>query len=439
MNLVVVGNGAAGTTAALEARKRDQEANIILISKSKDLQYSPCALPFVIEGDIKSFDDLVIHTQDFYKKLKIELKLETEVTKILPKENKIETSSGEIPYDKLIIATGGHPKIPPIPGTDLENVFTLATLEDGRSLNSAAATAKKAVIIGAGMVGLETAAALKKRGLDVTVVEMLPQVLPQVLDQEVAKEVQEHLSLMGIKFLLDTQVSELKGIGKVEAVIAGKTLPADLVLIAAGVRKNTKLAEGAGIKIGVTEGIKVDSSLRTGIPNIYAAGDCVEATDLITGKPASSMLGTAAVRQGKIAGSNVAGGELEFWPVLNSTITRIGKLEVGTVGLTEAAAKKHGLEISKATFTGSSRPEYFPGGKPITVKLVSDASGKIIGAQLVGGERIFGRLLALSYAIQKGITAKELAFAETPYCPPVSPTIDPITIAAELLLRRLKK
>jgi len=436
MKYLIIGSGTAGTRAALEAKKKDRQAMVTMVSESTYPEYSPCALPFVLEGKIKDFTAPIVHPPEFYQKLaKVELRLEEKVTKI--KDASVETDKGEIDFDKLLVATGAKPFVPPIPGAELENVSTLWSMDDAKKIQKLMKASKTAVVIGSGLIGLEAAIAFTANKIKTTVVELLPTVFP-VLDSDISSIVQKYLEDFGINFLLNEKVTEIKGKDRAEKVLTEKNeLKTDLVVIATGVKPNTTLAKDSGIKIGETGGIKTDNLLQTNKQNIYSAGNCTEVTEFFSGKPILSQLGTTAERQGLVAGLNLTGMQITFQPVLNSTVAKLHDLEIGSVGLSSNLAEKLEIPTKSAKFTGKHLPEYYPGGKDITVKLLSDDTGKLVGAQLAG-TGVLERLEALTFGMQKNLTVKELALAEMPYTPPLCPTVDPIRIAASLLIRKIK-
>ncbi len=442
--IIIVGAHAAGLDAASAARKTDRTAEITLITKEKKPAYSRCGLPFVIGKHIEKFDDLVVFPERFYKMMKLNLLTETEVTKfdtkakivkILKKDGNEETLS----FDSLIIATGADPFLPPIKGKEKNGVFVVRTLDDGAKIDKAIETAKTAVIIGAGLIGLEVAVACLERGLKTTVVEFLPYVLPILLDKDIADRVQKELENKGLNIIVGKGAEEFIGTDKVTRVIvAGETIPTDMVVIATGVRSNTGLAKDAGIELG-PKGIKTNAKMETNIKDVYAIGDCAESINLITHRPMMSQLGTTAVRQAKVAGINAAGGYSTFTGALGSWITRLFETEVGGTGLTEFMAGRAGIKTVSGTINSKTRADYFPGALPIRIKLVADKeTGKLVGAQIIGGEEVTQRINALNYAIINGMSIKDLAKAETCYAPPVSETWEPITLAAEMVLRKLK-
>ncbi|MEM2147003.1 MAG: FAD-dependent oxidoreductase [Candidatus Bathyarchaeia archaeon] len=444
--IVIIGAHAAGVDAASAARKTDRTAEITLITEEKNAGYSRCGLPFVIGGQIPNFTDLIVFPPSYYQMMKLNLKAETKATKIDTGKKTVETidktgKKEEIPYDSLIIATGASAFTPPIKGKEKQGILPLRTLEDGQRIDQAVKKgAKTAVIMGAGLIGLETAVALQERGLKVTVVEMLPQILPAMLDADFAKIVQEMLEQKGIEILLGKPVEEFLGTDKVTGIVAGgEQINADLFISAFGVRANTQLAAEAGIALGETKAIKTNARMETSIKDVYAVGDCAESTHIVTQKPAVPQLGTVAVRQGKVAGINAAGGYSLFTGVLGSAVTQLYDMQVGVTGLTEAAAQRARIETVTGTIASKTKADYYPGALPIKVKLVVEReSQRVIGAQIMGGEEVTQRINAISFAIQKQMTVRELAKADTAYAPPLCETWEPIVLAAEMVLMKLR-
>ena len=442
--IIIIGAHAAGLDAASAARKTDRTAEITLITKEKKTAYSRCGLPFVLGGHIKTFDELIVFPERFYKMMKLKLLTETTVTNIDSKVKTvdIQDKSGNkeaLSYDQLVLTTGAKPFIPPIKGHEKKGIFVVRTIEDGEKINEALGTGKSAVIIGAGLIGLEVAVACQERGLKTTVVEFLPYVLPVLLDKPMADRVQTVLEEKGINVIVGKGAEEIIGDEKVSGVrIAGKIIPADVVIVATGVRANIELAKNAGIEIGKA-GIKTNLRMETNIKDVYAAGDCVESIHLITRRPTMSQLGTTAVKQAKVAGKNAAGGYSTFIGAMGSWITRLFDTEIGGTGLTEFMAKRAGMETVSGTIVSKTRADYFPGALPIRIKLIADKeTGKLIGSQIIGGEEVTQRINALSFAIQNEMTIKELAKAETCYAPPVCETWEPMVLTAELLLKKLQ-
>ena len=444
--IVIVGAHAAGVDAASAAIKTDRTAEITLITEEKYAGYSRCGLPFVIGGQIPSFQNLIVFPPSYFQMMKLNLKTETKVTAIDAGKKTVETINREgksetLAYDSLIIATGASSFIPPIKGKEKAGIHSLRTIEDGERIAQAVGQgARKAVIMGAGLIGLETAVALKERGLEVTVVELLPQILPQMLDADMAKVVQEMLQQRGINILTGKGVEEFLGTEKVTGIVAGgEQINADLFISAFGVRANTQLAVNAKIDLGETKAIKTNARMETSAKDVYAVGDCAESTHIVTQKPALQQLGTVAVRHGKVAGINAAGGYALFTGVLGSAVTRLFDMDVGATGLTENAAQRARIETVTGTISSKTKADYYPGALPIKVKLVAEKeSERVIGAQIIGGEEVTQRINAISLAIQKQMTVKELAKADTAYAPPLCETWEPFVLAAEMVLMKLR-
>lgn len=444
--IIIIGAHAAGVDAAAAARKTDRTAEITLISKERRVGYSRCGIPFVIGGHIPRFDDLIVYPPTFYKMMKLNLKTETTVTRINKDAKTIETidkngKTETLPYDSLILATGASPFVPPIKGREKQGVFVVRSLEDGEMIDAAIkAGAKNAVVIGAGLIGLEMGVAFAERGLKATVVELLPQTLPAMLDADMANIVQAKLEEKGLRIIVGKGVSEVLGDEKVTGVIVGdEQIPADILVVATGIRINSQLAQDAGIALGYYKGILTNMRMETNIKDIYAAGDCAETVSIITHRPVLYQLGTIAVRHGKVAGTNAAGGYAVFPGALGSCTSRMFDLESGATGLTEALASKNGITPLVGTVTSKTRADYYPGALPIKIKLVFDKESEmLIGGQIVGGEDVTQRINALSFAIQKQMTLRELVKADTAYTPPLCETWEPMVFAAETALRKVR-
>jgi NADH oxidase (H2O2-forming) len=431
---------------ASATRKTDRTADITLIADEKYVGYSRCGLPFVLGGQIPSFQSLIVFPPAFFQMMKLNLKTETKVTSINTANKTVETTdktgkTENIPYDSLIIATGASPFTPPIKGKEKQGIHSLRTLEDGEKIDKAIKKgAKTAVVMGAGLIGLETAIALHERSLKVTVVELLPQILPAMLDADMAKMVQEMLQQKGIGILTGKGVEEFLGAEKVIGIVAGgEHFNADLFISAFGVKANTQLAVNAGIALGETKCIKTNAKMETNVKDVYAVGDCTESIHIVTQKPTVAQFGTVAVRQGKVAGINAAGGYALFTGVLGSAVSRLFDTDVGVTGLTEFFAQKAGIETVTGTIASKTKADYYPGALPIKVKLVVEKeSQRIIGAQIIGGEEVTQRINAISFAIQKQMTVRELAKADTAYAPPLCETWEPLVLAAEMVLMKLR-
>ena len=444
--IIIIGANASGVEAASAARKKDRTAEITLITAEKNAGYSRCGLPFVIGGQIAEFKNLIVYPPAYFQMLKLTLKNETRATAVNTKEKTVtyvtkEGATETMPYDSLVIATGADSFMPPIKGKEKQGILSLRGIEDGeRILAAVKAGAKSAVIMGAGLIGLEVGVGLMEQGLKVTVVEMLPQILPQLLDADMAKLVQDHLQEKGMTIITGKGVEEFLGDNKVTAVMAGgEKIEADLFISAFGVRANTKLAVDAGIPLGETRAIKTNMRMETDVKDVYAIGDCAESPNIITHRPMCAQLGTIAVRQGKVAGTNAAGDYSQFTGILASAVTRLFEIEAGNTGLTENSAARNRIEVVTGAITSKTKADYFPGAKPIKIKLVVEKeSQRIVGGQVIGGEEVTQRINCLSFAIQKGMTVRELAKADTAYAPPLCETWEPMVLAAEMVLMKLR-
>ncbi len=444
--IIIIGANASGVEAASAARKKDRTAEITLITQEANAGYSRCGLPFVIGGTISAFKDLIVYPPAYFQMLKLNLRTETKALAINTNEKTVNVQTDgaaveTLAYDALVIATGADSFMPPIKGREKPGILSLRGIEDGEKIDAAVkAGAKSAVIMGAGLIGLEVGVGLMERGLTVTIVELLPQILPQLLDADMAKMVQEHLESKGMRILTRMGVEEFVGEEKVTAVIAGgEKIEADLFVSAFGVRANTRLAVEAGIALGESRAIKTNGRMETEVRDVYAVGDCAEAPSIITHKPTCAQLGTIAVRQGKVAGTNAGGGYSQFSGVLASAVTMLFEIQAGNTGLTETGAERNRIEVVTGAISSKTRADYFPGAKPIKVKLVVEKeSQRIVGGQVIGGEEVTQRINCLSFAIQKGMTVRELSKADTAYAPPLCETWEPMVLAAELVLMKLR-
>ena len=443
--IVIVGAGAAGVSAAASARKFDREAEISLVTEEQHAAYSRCGLPFVLSREIPAFNNLILYPSDFYRMMKLNLLLETRALELDARNRsvKVQNKNGgttTLQYDSLIVATGARAVKPPIKGVDKLGLHVVRTIADCEVIDSQIEKSKSAVIIGAGLIGLEVAAGLKERNLKVTVVELLPQVLPQMLDSDMAKTVHQHLTKNGIDVIVGKGVDEIMGNTNVTSVsVGGSEIQADMVILAAGIKPAVELLNQIGAEVGKTGCARVDIRMRTNISDVYAVGDCSETTHMISGKAFSPQLGTTAVRQGKVAGINAAGGYSTWSGALGSSITRFLDLEIGQTGLTESRAKDVGLQPVVGTITAKTRAHYYPGGKDIKIKVIAEPEfGRIIGTQIIGGEEVTQRINMASAAIQKGLTVYEAAMMDTCYSPPVADYWEPWVTAAEMALRKIK-
>jgi len=444
--IVIIGANASGINAANAARKNNGKVEIILVESDKFPAYSRCGIPYVLAKEIPKFKNLIIFPPSHYRMMKIDLRTETKAINVNPnvKSLLLEEKDGniaKITYDSLILTTGATPFILPIKGRDLPGVFTIRTLDDGRAIQTAMKKAQSAIVIGAGFIGLETAHAFIENKIQTTIIELLPSIIPTLFDVDMAGYAQKMIEAKGVKMLMGRRVTEIVGEEKVTGVRAGgDVIDADIVIMATGVRPNTNLARQIGCELGITRAIRVNPRMQTTVSGVYAAGDCAESRSMITGLPCLIQLGTSAVRQGKVAGTNAAEGYSTFPGVICTAMTKIFNFEIGAAGLTEKQAQEVGFKTVSGTMTGTTRAEYFPGKRDVRVKIIAEPyMGRIMGAQIVGGEGVAHRVNMLSIAIQSEMSVRQLMNADTGYAPPMADTWEPVTLAAEIAAKKIRR
>ncbi len=433
MKVVIVGGGVGGMSLAMDLTRKDKDIEIIVIKKEQQGSYSPCGIPFVLEGKVKKMEDIILQSMDFYRDNGIILKTGSEASNIDLEKLCVQLDSGEtINYDNLVIATGRKPFILPIEGVDLEGVFTLSDYDDGLRVLRAMRNINNAVIIGGGIIGLETVTAFAQNNIHTTIIEMLPSILPRILDPDMATIVQNRLESMDIEILTSTKVLSIKGNGKVESVIIqGREIKADFVLLVTGIRPNVDLAKRAGIAIGEAGGVVTNSLLNvnkkdgTTLKNVFALGDCIETKNRITKSSQISALASTAVLQARVVAENICGGDVRIDGYLNPTITVIGGLQIGSVGLNSHTAEQFGLSPAIIEAFGPTQSVYMPDKKQIHIKLLTH-NDQLIGAQIISEEDVKERMNALTLAIQNRMTINELLYTERCYTPSLSALTDPI-------------
>ena len=437
---MIIGGVAAGASAAAKARRCDENARIVVFEKGKDISYATCGLPYYLSGVIANRKKLLVTKASFFeKRFKVTVHTEHEVTAIGREGSGVEYinhatgKKGWETYDRLIIAPGSSPIIPPIPGCNLPFVFTLKTLEDTDRIHHHLHENKpsRAVIIGAGLIGLETAENLVHAGLQVSVVEAAPHILP-FMDQEMAEMLQAHSAKEGLTYHLSDPVAAIYEDGKRGLVEtkSGKTLEADLVIIAAGIRPNIELAKNAGLAIGEAGGIVVDEYMRTSDPAIYAAGDCVESINLVTGKSMIFPMGAAANKQGRAAGANAVGGNIKVKGFTGTVIVKLFEQTAAKTGLSEREALAEGYTPYLSYILALHHAGYYPGGKDIRLKTICDAdTGRILGAQAIGQEGVDKRIDIMATAIYAKMNIEDLMHLDLAYAPPYSSARDPIFVS----------
>lgn len=452
--IVVIGGVAAGLKAAAKARRSDPQASITVLERGKIVSYGACGMPYYVGGDVKDIEDLmktpvgIVRSSGFFKNVKdIDVLIQTEAIAIDRQAKAVtvkKLTTGDedtISYDKLVIATGASPIKPSLPGLDLGNVYSFWHPDDAKMIRHGieAGDFKHAVIIGAGLVGMEMAEALTKRQLQVTVVEMKEQIFPAFLDTEIAGIVTKYAAEKGITLLTAEKVERFIGETKVTAVETDKrTISADLVILAIGARPNVELAKNAGLTIGTTGALVVDEEMRTSDPDIYAGGDCVENINRLSGQKVFAPMGSTANKHGRIIGENICGGHSKFKGVLNTVVAKVHNLTVGKTGLSERDAKQLGYDYITAMVAGHDKPHYMPGAKPITVKLIAEANtGKVLGMQAVGEGEVAKRVDVVAAVLTLGGTIDDLFDIDLSYAPPYNSPIDNVAVAANAVMNKL--
>jgi len=453
LNVVIIGGVAAGPKAASKIIRLMPEADVTLVEKDRFLSYAGCGLPYYISGVIKEQRELmctplgVVRDPVFFQEVKnFRVLNRTEAVEIDRPGKRVRIHNLDdgqqrwLNYDKLLLATGASPFVPPIPGRELNNIFTLHGVQDAEGIRNALADtkARDVVIVGGGLIGVELTEALTQKGCRVTIVEMLPQTL-RILDWEMAKLVERHMESHGVKVLTGTTVRSFSGNGKVETVVTDKgSLPADMVILAIGVRPNVKLAEAAGLEIGPTGAIQVDEHMRTSDADIYAAGDCAQCINLLTGKPCYVPLGSTANKQGRVAAVNICGGDDTFPGVLGSTVCKIFDYCVARTGLTETEARDAGYDVTTALAPAPDKAHYMPTARELMLKLVVDSkTRRLLGAQAIGPGAGDKRIDVAAMAITAAMTVDRLANADLCYAPPYSSAMDNIITAANVARNKL--
>jgi NADPH-dependent 2,4-dienoyl-CoA reductase/sulfur reductase-like enzyme len=448
--LLVIGATAAGLSAASKAKRSLPDLDVLVFEKTGYVSYGSCGFPYFIGGLIRKAEDLVSLTvEELRDKRGIGVLVRHEVTKIDRDRKQLEVrnlDNGESftrGYDYLVIATGAAALLPDIPGLGAENVFTLRSMEDAIRIRGALeAGAKNAVLLGAGPIGLELAEQLCLAGVQTTLVELQSRLLP-FLPEEYARRVQDILEENKVSLRLEASAHEiLAREGKVRALRlrGGEDIPADLVVLAAGIAPNTALAEDCGLSLGLKKAIVVDAAMRTSDPSIWACGDCVQTTNLITGKPVYAPLGTNANKQGRAAGSSIAGERACFPGVLSSQVFKFFDLYAALTGLSPEAALASGFEAAETSIVKEDKGSYYPGGIETRLNLVFERSGgRLLGARGIGGVSIAGRVNVLAAAITAGMTVEQLNNLDLVYTPSVAPVYDPILIAAGSALKYTQK
>jgi len=440
---VVVGGGAAGIGAAGAAKAADRQGEVIVYTEYEDAAYSPCGIPYVHGREIPDFDRLFLAGKEAYVEAGIDIHYNTKVTGLdLARRQVTVEGEGDVAWDRLVIATGFDYADPGVPGSDLGGLYYVKNIRRAMEWDKVIDQVKVAVVIEASPLGLEMVTALAHRGIETHLVDPHPWALSEAADPDIAEPVQESWAEMGVKMHFNTRLEEFlgDGNGQVRGVRTSEgELPADLVVICTKKTPRNDLAAAAGIKIGSTGGIIVDERMATSAAGVWAGGDCIEVPHGVSNVPLQGLSGSHAYSQGKVAGTNAAGGNRKYQPVYVPWGMVAGKWMIGGVSFGETLATALGIPYVLGKAQGISRARYYPDMKKILVKLLAEpGSGRLIGAQMVGGEGIKERADFLAMAVKVGITLEDLAFMENVYSPPIGALNEPIALAAQNGLANLK-
>ncbi|MET9952045.1 FAD-dependent oxidoreductase [Streptomyces sp. NPDC006339] len=442
--LVIIGGDAAGMAAASQARrlKGPGELEIVAFERGRFSSYSACGIPYWVGGDVGSLDELIARSPEEHRARDIDLRMRAEVTEIDVDRQRVRSrdlESGEeswTDFDKLVIATGARPQRPPLPGIDAPGVHGVQTLGDGQALLDSLerAEGRRAVVVGAGYIGVEMAEALLGRGFEVTVLNRGEQPMA-TLDPDMGRLVHRAMDGLGITTVGSATVTKiLTGEdGRVRAVATDDAeYPADVVVLGMGVQPETSLARAAGLPLGSYDGLLTDLSMRVrGHDNIWAGGDCVEVLDLVSGRDRYVPLGTHANKHGQVIGANVGGGYATFPGVVGTAVSKVCDLEIARTGLREKDARAVGLRYVTVTVESTSRAGYYPGAAPMTVKMLAERrTGRLLGVQIVGREGAGKRVDIAAVALTAGMTVDTMVSLDLGYAPPFSPVWDPVLVAA---------
>lgn len=441
--IVVIGAGAAGTSAASTAKQYDRSHEVTLIGDFASTAYSPCGIPYVFGREIESLDKLFLQKPSFYTdEIGLDLHLATRVERIdMATRTVVTDKAGSFPFDKLVLCLGWSYVLPDIPGVELNGVHFIKDIERAREIDQQLDEVEEVIVWKGRPVGLELATGLAHRGKKVTLIDDEPWLLAEFADPDVVQIGQESLEKLGVKFMLSTELKELRGKdGKLVAAVTDKgEIPCQMAFMAADEKPNTELAESIGVKLGSAHGVVVNDRMETNIPDVYAAGSVIETMQATTGVPVPLLPGSIAYPQGRVAGTNAAGGDARTRAIYFPWALEVGTVQIGGVLITETLAKAIGRPYVVGFAKGISSARYHPKVEPMNVKLLADPkSHEVIGIEIFGGDGVKERADFIAFAMRKHATVEELATMENVYSPPIGALNEPIALAAKALLKNLK-
>ena len=448
MKIIIIGGVAAGAKVAAKSKRLLPDADIHIYTQDTHVSYSACGLPYYIEGNFEDWQKLIVRSKEEFEKNGINIHLRQRVTKILPVDKKIFIKNLDteefsfVDYDKLVIATGSAPHIEDFPKINLKNIYTLKTLEDGINIRETMHKVKNITIIGGGYISIELLEAFVKNDKKVSLIERSPFIL-SVFDEDISSLIQNYIlehSDNRVKIITDDVVSEFIGNEKVSGILTskGSGFETEMVIICAGVRPVVDIAQAAGIQLGTTGAIKVNSRMETSIPDIYACGDCAEKINIISNTPVWIPLGSTANKEGRVAAVNLCGGSEDFEGILGSSVTRYLNLNISMSGLSEKAAQKLGYDTVSVILTKRDKAGYMPEVNNITLKLTADRrSHRILGAQAIGSTDADKKVNTISVGLMNRITVENLLDVDLTYAPPFSTSEDILHSAARMLKSKL--
>lgn len=447
--IVVIGGVAAGMSAASQARRRDPDCEVVVLQRGREISYSACGMPYNIGDPRRAIDDLVIlKAQAARVERRIDVRTRHEVSAIDVAHASVQVTDLEaqrsyaLTWDSLVLASGAAAIRPSVPGLDLAGVFVLREFEDGAAIKQYLKQNRvdRALVVGAGYIGMEMADVLHGLGVGVTVLEKAEHILPGFAP-EIVGVAQRELARCQVSVSSGVALRAVRRDGADLVLSTDRDeLRAQLVIVAVGTRPDVALAKAAGIALGESGAIAVDSAMRTSAPGVYAAGDCAEAMHLMLNHPVWIPLGTTANKGGKVAGANAAGGDERFGGIVGSAGFKLFDLEVARTGLGAAEIERAGIDAVAAVSQHHSRARNYPGDTPMTTLLYAERnSGRLLGAQMIGGESVAKRIDVFATALHARMTLEDVESLDLAYAPPFSPVMDPILIAANVGLKALAK